>query len=44
MAVTDYPLQTNAGLTDSFKSIPRTPPLNLAAFVLQVHIPAHRAG
>ncbi len=35
VAVTDYPLQTNAGLTDSFKSIPRTPPLNLAAFVLQ---------
>ncbi len=32
--VTDYPLQTDTGLTDSFESIPRTPPLNLAAFVL----------
>ena len=32
--VADYPLQTAAGLTDSFESIPRTPPLNLAAFVL----------
>ena len=32
--VADYPLQTAAGLTDSFASIPRTPPLNLAAFVL----------
>ncbi|GAA2045419.1 FAD-dependent oxidoreductase [Yaniella flava] len=33
--VADYPLRTAAGLTDSFASIPRTPPLNLAAFVLQ---------
>ena len=33
--IADYPLQTAAGLTDSFESIPRTPPLNLAAFVLQ---------
>lgn len=32
--VADYPLQTATGLTDSFESIPRTPPLNLAAFVL----------
>lgn len=32
--VADYPLQTKTGLTDSFESIPRTPPLNLAAFVL----------
>jgi isorenieratene synthase len=32
--VADYPLQTAAGVTDSFESIPRTPPLNLAAFVL----------
>lgn len=32
--VTDYPLQTDTGVTDSFESIPRTPPLNLAAFVL----------
>lgn len=35
MPVTDYPLQTRTGLTDSFESIPRTPPFNLAAFVLQ---------
>ncbi|NWN87366.1 MAG: FAD-dependent oxidoreductase [Micrococcaceae bacterium] len=33
--VADYPLRTAQGLTDSFASIPRTPPLNLAAFVLQ---------
>lgn len=32
--VADYPLQTAQGLTDSFESIPRTPPWNLAAFVL----------
>ena len=32
--VADYPLQTDTGLTDSFESIPRTPPYNLAAFVL----------
>ncbi|GAA4107398.1 FAD-dependent oxidoreductase [Enteractinococcus coprophilus] len=32
--VADYPLQTDTGLTDSFEHIPRTPPLNLAAFVL----------
>lgn len=32
--IADYPLQTEQGLTDSFKSIPRTPPWNLAAFVL----------
>lgn len=33
--VEDYPLRTAEGLTDSFASIPRTPPLNLAGFVLQ---------
>lgn len=33
--VADYPLQTDTGLTDSFARIPRTPPANLAAFVLQ---------
>lgn len=31
--VADYPLRTAAGLTDSFASIPRTPPWNLAGFV-----------
>ena len=34
-SVPDYPLQTADGLTDSFRSIPRTPPLNLAGFVLK---------
>lgn len=33
--VADYPLRTAEGMTDSFASIPRTPPLNLAGFVLQ---------
>lgn len=31
--VTDYPLVSAAGHRDSFASIPRTPPLNLAMFV-----------
>ena len=33
--VADYPLILADGHTDSFASIPRTPPLNLAAFVIQ---------
>ena len=33
--VADYPLISADGHTDSFASIPRTPPLNLAAFVIQ---------
>lgn len=32
--VPDYPMRTAEGLTDSFESIPRTPPFNLAAFIL----------
>ena len=32
-AVDDYPLRLKGGPTDSFTGIPRTPPLNLAAFV-----------
>ena len=35
VAVTDYPLVLADGHADSFATIPRTPPLNLAAFVLQ---------
>jgi carotenoid phi-ring synthase / carotenoid chi-ring synthase len=31
----DYPLISADGHTDSFASIPRTPPVNLAAFVIQ---------
>ena len=34
-AVADYPLILADGHTDSFAAIPRTPPLNIAAFVLQ---------
>jgi isorenieratene synthase len=33
--VDDYPLILADGHTDSFASIPRTPPLNTAAFVVQ---------
>jgi isorenieratene synthase len=33
--LTDYPLVLAGGHTDSFARIPRTPPLNLAAFVAQ---------
>ena len=33
--VADYPLISAEGNTDSFANIPRTPPLNLAAFVIQ---------
>ena len=33
--VADYPLISADGHTDSFANIPRTPPLNLAAFVIQ---------
>ena len=33
--VADYPLVSAGGHTDSFARIPRTPPLNLAAFVAQ---------
>jgi len=33
VAVADYPLVLAGGATDSFASIPRTPPVNLAAFV-----------
>jgi isorenieratene synthase len=33
VAVSDYPLISADGYTDSFASIPRTPPLNFAAFV-----------
>ena len=32
--VADYPLISAEGDTDSFANIPRTPPLNLAAFVI----------
>jgi carotenoid phi-ring synthase / carotenoid chi-ring synthase len=35
VAVADYPLILADGHADSFASIPRTPPLNIAAFVLQ---------
>jgi isorenieratene synthase len=34
-AVGDYPLVSGQGHRDSFASIPRTPPLNLAAFILR---------
>ena len=34
-AVPDYPMAMAGGSTDSFGKIPRTPPLNLAAFVLR---------
>ena len=34
-AVPDYPMAMAGGATDSFGKIPRTPPLNLAAFVLR---------
>ncbi len=34
-AVADYPLTLAGGHTDSFATIPRTPPVNLAAFVLR---------
>jgi carotenoid phi-ring synthase / carotenoid chi-ring synthase len=33
--VPDYPLISAGGHTDSFARIPRTPPLNIAAFVMQ---------
>ena len=33
--LTDYPLVLAGGHTDSFARIPRTPPLNMAAFVAQ---------
>ena len=33
--LTDYPLVLAGGHTDSFARVPRTPPLNLAAFVAQ---------
>jgi isorenieratene synthase len=35
VAVADYPLILADGHADSFATIPRTPPLNIAAFVLQ---------
>jgi carotenoid phi-ring synthase / carotenoid chi-ring synthase len=35
VAVADYPLVSADGHADSFATIPRTPPVNLAAFVLQ---------
>jgi isorenieratene synthase len=35
LAVTDYPLISADGHADSFARIPRTPPANVAAFVLQ---------
>jgi isorenieratene synthase len=35
VAVPDYPLVSADGDADSFAAIPRTPPLNIAAFVLQ---------
>ncbi len=35
VAVADYPLILADGHADSFATIPRTPPVNLAAFVLQ---------
>jgi isorenieratene synthase len=35
VAVADYPLILADGHDDSFATIPRTPPLNIAAFVLQ---------
>jgi carotenoid phi-ring synthase / carotenoid chi-ring synthase len=35
VAVADYPLISAAGHADSFARIPRTPPANVAAFVLQ---------
>ena len=35
VGVVDYPLILADGHADSFASIPRTPPLNIAAFVLQ---------
>ena len=34
-AIGDYPLVSGDGFRDSFAGIPRTPPLNLAAFVLR---------
>lgn len=34
-AVADYPLMLAGGHADSFAAIPRTPPVNLAAFVLR---------
>ena len=33
--VPDYPLRRGDGLTDSFAALPKTPPANLAAFVLR---------
>lgn len=41
-AVPDYPLVAANGLRDSFARIPRTPPLNMAAFVAQS--PSFRAA
>ena len=41
-AVADYPLVAANGLRDSFATIPRTPPLNMAAFVAQS--PSFRAA
>lgn len=41
-AVADYPLVAANGLRDSFARIPRTPPLNMAAFVAQS--PSFRAA
>ena len=35
VALPDYPLILAGGYTDSFSTIPRTPPLNIAAFVAQ---------
>ncbi len=35
MSIDDYPLRLADGPTDSFASIPRTPPLSIAAFVAQ---------
>jgi isorenieratene synthase len=42
VALSDYPLISADGHTDSFASIPRTPPLNIAAFVARS--PSFRAG
>ena len=35
VGVADYPLVSAAGITDSFRRVPRTPPLSVAAFVAQ---------
>jgi len=42
MPLTDYPLVLAGGHADSFAKIPRTPPLNMAAFVAQS--PSFRLG